>query len=154
MKPFLFILFSASLTFTGCSSVKNANSSSVQQGITGVITEVTGDQMPMKGAPRPVPKGIMATVLVYEPTNISQVKRVGTATIYTSIATRLVASVQTDSTGAFTLSLPAGSYSVFIQQGKQYYANLFDTANNIALFTVEAGKLTKVDLTVNSAATY
>ena len=154
MKQILFFLFSISLTSIACSSAKKANSSVVTQGISGIVTQSTGNQMPMKDAPQSVPRGIAATVLVYEPTNISQVSRIGTSPVYTAINTNLVASVVTDSTGAFTVALPAGSYSLFIQLGKQFYANLFDTNNNIALFTVEEGKLTTARLSVNNKASY
>lgn len=126
----------------------------ITQGITGLITEAIGNQMPMKNAPLPVGSGILTTVLVYEPTNISQVSRIGTSPVYTAISTKLVASVETDSTGAFTVDLPAGAYSLFVKQGKQFYANLFDVNNNIALFTVEEGKLTRADLKVSSKASY
>lgn len=154
MKHKLFILFLFSLTILACSSVKKANSSAVTQGFTGQITEVLGNQMPMKGGPPVVPKGIATTVLIYEPTNISQVRRMGTAAVYTAIETKLVASVDTDSTGNFTIALPVGAYSVFVKQGSQFYANLFDANNNIALFTVEEGKLTQVKLSVSSKASF
>ncbi|MEO8172650.1 MAG: hypothetical protein ABI581_06190 [Sediminibacterium sp.] len=154
MKHILFFLFVTSMAFIACSSAKNANSSMISQGITGYITETKGNQMPMKGEPLPVGKGILTTVLVYEPTNISQVSRDGTSPVYTAISTKLVASVETDSTGGFTVSLPVGSYSLFIKQGKQFYANLFDVNNNIALFTVEEGKLTRADLKISSKASY
>jgi hypothetical protein len=154
MKHILFFLFTISAGFIACSSSKKANSSIINQGITGYITEVIGNQMPMKDAPLPVGKGILTTVLVYEPTNISQVRRLGTSPVYTAISTKLVASVETDSTGGFTVALPAGSYSLFVKQGNQFYANLFDVNNNIALFTVEEGKLTKADLKISSRASY
>jgi hypothetical protein len=154
MKHILFFLLPISVTAFACSSAKRAKSSVVKQGITGFITEARGNQMPMKGVPPPMPKGVLTNVLIYEPTNISQVGRIGASPVYTAIHTKLVASVTTDSTGAFTVALPAGSYSVFIQQGKTFYANLFDANNNIALFTVEKGKLTKVNLTVSSKASY
>lgn len=126
----------------------------VSQGIAGQITEHSGNQMPMKGGAPQVARGIKATVFIYEPTHISQVARIGGSASYTAINTKRVASAATDSLGAFTVSLPPGTYSVFIGQGKQFYANLFDANNNIALFTVEPGKLTRVNLAVNSAATY
>ncbi len=127
-----------------------------KQGITGVVTEVSGNQMPMKNAPRSYAgsPGILTTVFVYQPTNISQVNRIETSPVYTAIHTKLVASIETDSTGKFAISLPPGSYSLFVKQGKGYYANLFDTNNNISLFTVKEGKLTEVKLTVNSKAFY
>ncbi len=124
------------------------------QGINGTITVASGNQMPMKGAEPKVPRGIQCTVLVYEPTNTSQVSRLPASPIYTAISTRLVASVDTDSTGRFAVSLPEGSYSLFIKQGNQFYANLFDMNNNIALFTVEKGKMTKANLAVSVKAAY
>jgi hypothetical protein len=154
MKYILFFLFSMALTILACSSVKKVKSSVIKQGITGFVTEMTGNQMPMKGAPPAVPKAVMTTVFVYEPTNITEVARIGTSPVYTAIDTKLVASVQTDSTGAFTIALPVGSYSLFVGQGKRFYANLFDTENNIALFTVEEDKLTRANLSVNSSANY
>ena len=154
MKHKVFILFLFSLTILACSSVKKANSSAISQGFIGQITELTGNQMPMKGAQPAIPKGIATTVFIYEPTNINQVRRLGTAASYTAINTKLVASVDTDSTGNFTIALPVGNYSVFVKQGSQFYANLFDTNNNIALFTVEEGKLTKVNLAVSSGASF
>ena len=110
--------------------------------------------MPNPDAPPALPRGIHTTVFIYEPTNITDVTRVGTSPVYTAINTKLVASVETDSTGVFTIALPVGSYSLFVQQGKGFYANLFDTDNNIALFVVEDDKLTTVKLTVSSRATY
>lgn len=154
MKHILFFLFAGCLTIIGCSSAKKANSSAITQGITGKVTEFTGNRMPMKDADPAVPKSVVTTVLVYEPTHISQVSRTGTAPVYTAIATRLVASVDTDSTGSFTVALPVGKYSLFIKQGTAFYANLFDTNNNIALFEVEEGKLTTANLTVSSKASF
>ena len=127
-----------------------------KEGITGMVTEQSGNQMPMKNAPKASPsfQGIQTTVFVYEPTHISQVNRLENSLVYTAIHTQLVASVETDSAGRFTISLPPGSYSLFVKQGKRYFANMFDTNNNISLFTVEEGKFTEVKLTVNSKASY
>jgi hypothetical protein len=154
MKHILFFLFSFAVASFACSSAKRAKSSVVKQGITGFVTEAAGNQMPMKDAPLRQPKPVLTNVLIYEPTNISQVSRVGTAPVYTAIHTKLVASVMTDSTGAFTVALPVGSYSVFVQHGKQFYANLLDTENNIALFAVEKNKLTTANLTISSKASF
>lgn len=119
-----------------------------------MITETKGNQMPSPDAPTSSPKNISTTVFVYEPTNITQVTKTDHAAFYTSISTKMVASVETDSAGVFILALPVGSYSIFVKQGKGFYANLFDTNNNIALFNVEADKLTTVKLTVSSKAAF
>jgi hypothetical protein len=154
MKQILFFLLTGALLFTGCSSSKKLKSSMITQGIAGFVTEASGNQMPMQEGPRPISKGILSTVLIYEPTNTRQVTQVGTSPIYTKISTKQVASVQTDSTGAFKIDLPAGAYSVFVKYGDRFFANLFDQNNNIALFTVETGKLTEVRLVVNVRASY
>lgn len=151
MKPILFVVFGIILTGSACSSSKKAASSGIAQGITGRVTEARGNRMPGPGAAPSSPKGLMATVFIYEPTTLSQVSRKGDAPVYTAIFTKQVASVDTDSTGLFTVALPPGSYSLFIKQGKDYYANLFNATNHIALFTVEENKLTKADLVVRTA---
>jgi hypothetical protein len=154
MKQILFILFVISAIIWSCSSLKKVKSSSIKQGITGLITETKGNQMPSPDVPTSSPKGISTTVFVYEPTHITQVTKADNAAFYTSISTKMVASVETDSAGVFILALPVGSYSIFVKQGKGFYANLFDTNNNIALFNVEADKLTNVKLTVSSKAAF
>jgi hypothetical protein len=154
MKYILFFLLTITIALWACSSAKKANTSVIKQGITGFITEAIGNQMPMKGAEPQVGKPVLTNVLIYEPTNLAQVTRIGTSPVYTAIHTKPVASAETDSTGRFTVALPVGSYSIFIQRGKTYYANLFDTINRIALFTVEEDKLTTVNLTISSRASY
>jgi hypothetical protein len=153
MKNILFLAPALVFTVFSCSSAKKTQTS-VDQGLTGLITEVKGNRMPMKDAPQSTGIGVLTKVLIYEPTTLDQVSRVGTSSYYTAIHTKLVASVPTDSTGAYTVALPEGSYSVFIQRDKQFYANLFDTANRIALFTVEKGKLTTANLVISSGASY
>jgi hypothetical protein len=155
MKHILFWALAAVVAGFACSSVKNSQSQTVTQGITGRITEVTGNQMPMEGTRSRTPKAVLTTVYIYEPTHISQVTQVKDAPAeYTAISTKQVASITTDSTGHFTVALPPGSYSVFVGHKKRLYANLFDSRNNIALFTVEENKLTTVNLTISSSAVY
>ena len=154
MKKIIFISFLICSFFFSCSPPRLLNSLPINQGISGLITQVSGNQMPMKGVPSPVPKGIVTTVYIYAPTNINQVTKSTNPTQFSFIKTQLLATVETDSTGFFSVQLNPGKYSVFIKQGDLFYANIFDASNNIALFTVEEGKLTKISLSVNSAATY
>jgi hypothetical protein len=154
MKHILFFVLTVSLLIPGCSSSKKAVSSIPDQGITGQLTELKGNRQPSPDLPPAKPRGIAGTVLVYEPTHISQVTRVGTSSLYTAISTKLVASVETDSTGLFTVALPVGSYSLFVKHKNGFYSNLFDSNNNIALFTVEEGKLTTANLVVSLKASF
>lgn len=154
MKPILFPLFILSLTLFGCSTTKTQPNSPSMQGITGFVYEAKGNKMPMKGAPKNPPKPLQCTVLVFEPTNITDVDPSTATTLYTSIRSKQVASVDTDSTGYFKVNLPIGKYSLFIKQGDRFYANSFDQFNNIALFEVLESKFSEAKLTVNKAATY
>lgn len=155
MKKILFSLFCLCLTFMSCSHTKKSQSTVLKQGIEGLLVEETGNRMPMVGATPKAPKPMKgATVLVYEPTKLSQVNQVDHSPEYTAIHTKLVASITTDSTGVFKISLPQGSYSIFVKQKDHYYANLFDGENNINMHKVEEGKVTKVKITVSSGAVY
>ena len=154
MKQKLFTLFIFSLTISGCYTTKTQPSTTKMQGISGFVYETTGNHMPLKDAPKKTPKGFQCTILVYEPTNIAQVDPQTTTTLYTKILTKQVALVNTDSTGFFKIELPIGKYSLFIQQGDRYFANMFDQFNNIALFEVLPSIFTDVKLTVNKAAAY
>ena len=154
MKHILFFLFGLCLTFMACSSGKKLHSSVPKQGISGKLLFASGNHMPMVGAPPNDPQPLKGTILVYEPTNLSQVTRMGDAPEYTAIHTRQIASVETDSSGTFSIALPPGAYSLFVKRNDHYYANLFDNNNNIALYTVEEGKLTTVKITVSTTAVY
>lgn len=157
MKHILFFVLMSLSVLMACSSSKKANSSAnsqITQGIAGTVSELVGNQMPMKDAPPAVPKPVVTTVFIYEPTNLSQVSRMGNSTIYTAIRTKQVASVDTDSSGAFQVALAPGSYSVFVKLSNGFYANLFDTENNIALFRVEEGKITTARISVTNRASF
>lgn len=110
--------------------------------------------MPGPGIARKQPTRLQATVYIYEVTNISKTTRSGNAPLYSAIHTKLVTTITTDSTGAFTVELAAGSYSLFVKQKELYYANLFDSNNDINVVKVEEGKLTPTKIVVSSAAYY
>ena len=140
---------------TACSSSKiNAAKSMPEQGIEGYVYWLAGNQMPSPDRKPSVPKGIRTTVYIYPLTNINQVTRLGHTPFYTAINTKLVSTVDTDSNGYFKLGLNPGHYSLFIKKGDLFFANGFDKDNNIAPTEVLAGKMTKVDFTVDYDAVY
>ena len=155
MRLILFLIFTVFVIGTSCKSPQKVGESSISQGIYGTVGQLTGNQMPRIGQSPAVPKPYPTTVFFYEPTNISQVIRVNESSpLYVSINTKILASVNTDSTGAFKIALPVGTYSVFVQVGQQFFANTFDIRNNISLVSVEKGKMTEVKIVVNNAAAY
>lgn len=154
MRLILFFMAFGWVASVSCKTPQKAGKNQVKQGISGTVAEAVGNQMPRVGQAPPVPRPYPTTVFFYEPTNIRQVNQVESSPVFTAVYTKLVASVQTDSAGAFKQALPAGTYSVFVQVGQQFFANNFDLRNNISLVTVEPGKLTEVKIVVNNAATY
>ena len=154
MKQILFLIFFITAMVSCCSIAKPLQISAVNQGISGFVTELTGNQMPMKGADPMPPKGLVAIIYVYEQTNLSQVTKSNKTGIYTAIQTKRLATIQTDSVGAFRIALPVGKYSLFIKSGESYFANDFDQFNNICLIEVEAQKWTTARIVLNSAASY
>ncbi len=162
MRSILFFLFCILTLSQACKRAqksKNAETpvilvEKVKQGITGVVQSVSGNQMPSVDQKKAGPKGYATTVFFFEPTNISQITRHDQQPLYNTVLTKLISTVETDSTGAFVAALPVGSYSVFVQVDKLFFANNFDIRNNISLVTVEDGKLTEIKILVNHHAAY
>lgn len=162
MKPVLFYVFILIFGGIACKTPKLANenklvdaqTSTQLQGIIGEVTEVTGNQMPMVGGSAGAPKAYKTTVYIYDSTNISQTKQIGTSPLFSMISTRLVQKLDTNEAGQFSAELPAGTYSVFVLKGGAFFANQFDEKNNIGLCRVEVGKQTRLQISVNTDASY
>jgi hypothetical protein len=131
-----------------------SQSNTITQGIVGEVTETTGNQMPMVGAPAPTPKAFKTTVYIYDSTHISKVKQIGTSPLFLTVNTRLVQKIDTNEAGQFSVALAAGTYSVFVLKGGAFFANQFDEKNNIGLCRVEVGKQTRLQISVNVDASY
>ena len=143
MFPVFLMLFTTSFTIFKKKS-----------GIEGTVVRISGNQMPSPDRPPSAPAGIRATVCVYELTNMSQVVREGQGASYTSIKTKLVKTVESDSNGKFKVKLSPGKYSLFIKTDKGYYSNGFDGQNNINPVEVIKKKMSKVELRFDQGATY
>ncbi len=151
----LFIVSLAFLVLAACVSHKAGQNSRIKQGVEGQITEITGNQMPMKGAPPSQPKPFPTKVYFYEPTTLQQVTPLSAgAPIYTKVNTKLVASVITDSLGNYKVALPVGTYSVFVEHEKRFFANSFDAQQNIQLVGVTKNNITRFNIEVNARAIY
>jgi len=162
MKQVLFYVFILIFWGIACKTPKAGSTTEVAdnqmasqaQGIVGQVSEVFGNQMPMVGAPAPTPKPFKTTVYIYDSTHSSRVKQIGTSPLYSVVNTRLVQKLDTNEAGHFSAALPAGTYSVFVLKGGAFFANQFDEKNNIGLCRVEVGKQTRLQITVNTDASY
>ena len=150
-----FAVLGFSLLLGSCHSQKTAVSSSgVRQGVGGYVKERVGNQMPSPDVPSSDGRAVLTTVYIYELTNLSQVERVGTSSFYTAVNTKLVQTAESDSSGYFSAQLPQGTYSLFTKVDGKFYANRFDSQNNIAVVTVAENKLTEVNITISAKASF
>ena len=127
------------------------------QGIQGQVFWIEGNQMPQvleegKISDREGKKGVKRTLRIHELTHINQA-RLGDA-LFGDIETPLVAEVETDEEGKFSVELPAGKYSVFTEEENGYFANIFDLDSFINPLEVQNGKWTQADILINYQATY
>ena len=106
----------------------------------------------MKGIEQKISKGYACTVLIFEPTTLNETTPHNISNLYELIHTKQVASVDTDSSGHFSVDLPVGEYSLFIRLGNKYYSNLFNQYNQIGLFEVLPNKYTDCLLYTSDAA--
>lgn len=90
----------------------------------GTVLFWEGDFMP--GQPTGTITPVVRELLVYESATHTQVTPVPpySGPFYSAIHTRLVATTMSDSDGRFSLDLPAATYSLFVRENGQYYANL------------------------------
>ena len=110
--------------------------------------------MPSPDRPPAAPAGLETELYIHALTSMDQVTRVGTTSFYSQVNTPLITMVKTDASGAFSVKLPPGMYSLFVKKGDNYYANLFDDKNNIHPVEVVAGKMTELDFKADYDAVY
>lgn len=127
------------------------------QGIQGQVFWLEGNQMPQitddgKAASRLGKVGLQRTVRIHELTHINQA-RLGDG-LFGDIETALVAEIETDESGNFSVSLPPGKYSIFTVEEDGYFANIFDLDSYINPFEVREGEWTQANILVNYQAAY
>lgn len=142
LMAILLILLSAS-----CSSLQP------QEGISGQVFWVAGNQMPGPGVTRSAQAGIQRELYVYELTTIRQatLKENG---FFTNIQTNLILKIATRQDGSFKVKLPPGQYSIFVMEEQGLYANLFDRNNAINPVVVKEKQYSWVPITVDYQAAY
>ncbi len=122
------------------------------QGIAGKIYLKQGNQMPSPGRKADAGRGVARGVYVYELTQRDQATASGN--FYVNIKTRMVAKAQSDSDGRYAVALPVGRYSVFVEEGGQLYANLFDGKGNINPVEVKKDGIATLNIAISNNAVY
>lgn len=135
-------------------------SEDITQGIAGKVLWIEGNQMPViideknpeDARQRPQPKGIKRDIYIHELTTMDQAK--GNGPFYSDVQTKLVKKVSSDEEGNFAVSLPAGRYSVFVQEDQGLFANKMDGQGHINPVEVNKDEITPLELEVNYQAAY
>ncbi|GAB4005498.1 hypothetical protein GCM10028808_05420 [Spirosoma migulaei] len=137
-------------------TIRKAAKSAAIQGICGTVLVKRGNHMPSPGSPRPNADGstIEREVLIFSLLNMNQVEAGDNGFINSVGQAKPIKTVKSGTDGKFCVSLPAGRYSVIVQEPKGLYANSFDTKNNIFPVTVEKGKSAQIKIEITHQAVF
>jgi hypothetical protein len=123
------------------------------QGISGRVEWISGNQMPGPDRPTSKAKGIKREIWIYQPTTLNEVEA-SEGVFFSNIKTTLVRKAKSDRKGRFRISLPPGEYSIFIKEKNGLFANQFDGQNRIHCVAVKPGEFTEITIQVNYEAAY
>lgn len=124
----------------------------IKQGVSGKIYVKQGNYMPSPGQSPNLGRPVKCDIFIYELTKREQAS--GTGTYFANIQTKLIAKGRSDDNGSYSIALPAGQYSIFVDDAGQLYANSFDGKGNINPVTVKKDSVTNRDITISSHATF
>ncbi|WCT11458.1 hypothetical protein [Mucilaginibacter jinjuensis] len=147
MKIFLVI---SAFMLMACHTMKPP---AITQGLSGYVYRESGNQMPSPNRKTRKPKGLKCDLYIYQPTTLQQT--VGSNPVFTSVNSKLVTIVHSDSTGYYIVKLPAGRYSVFISTDKKsFFADESDGSGTLNPAEVIADKVTARNFTLRLGAVY
>jgi hypothetical protein len=127
---------------------------STSEGIHGVVEIWEGNFMPPVDPQRSrgtIVPGARRRVRAHEPLKMAG----GLASARRdSVPTRLVAETRTDARGRFFLPVPAGTYSVFVEEDSSWYFNGWSGDGIQGSVTVEAGKPSELLIKITTKAAF
>jgi hypothetical protein len=153
MKFYTVFLCAALLTIVYSCSMQKNQQTAITQGIKGNITLSEGNMMPGPDKPTGNKKGVQRTVYIYAIATASQA--IGEAPLYETVKSKLVAKVESDSTGFYQCSLKPGRYSVLTQEKSgKFFSGLSNTNNELSPVEVLENALIVYDIQINYNAVY
>lgn len=115
----------------------------------GEVREVTGNRMPGPG-PHSLPRPFRGKVWVVRGEWPGQGPFLTKSTLPVGASQR----VTTDTAGNFRLSLPPGTYTVFLETPRGLYRNEFDGRGYYVPTVLRAGETTRIQLLMDAGAVY
>ena len=150
-SPVLLLLL---LTLSTVSCAQKPTRSAAFQGICGTVLVKRGNHMPSPDAPPPKVQPAEREILIFPLLNRSQIQA-GENGFITSVGeVKPLKTIRSDKAGNFCVRLPAGRYSVVVQEPQGLYANLFDAQNNIFPVTVKKGKKETISVEITHQAVF
>lgn len=127
------------------------------QGITGTVTWLEGNQMPMmtesgEASSKISPKPVKRTLRIYPLIKFSDLKM--EEGLFTAVAEKPILEVETNESGVYSAQLSPGRYSVFTVEENGLFANIFDGDGNVNPVTVKENEWTLLDVVVNYKAVF
>lgn len=141
------------IVLTQCKSIKAKD-----QGVSGQVTWLEGNQMPGIKSEDQIPNPIETTkgnpvvrvIKVYPLVNMADTKLADG--LFQAVAGNPIAEVTSDENGAYSLVLPPGKYSLFTVEEDGLFANSFDGNGNIEPLIIKKGEWQKRDIVINYKA--
>lgn len=138
-------------------TVHPSSMTNITQGIKGQVIWLEGNLMPgirEEGDTTTLPtgEGVQRTVYIYELTKREEA--IYEDGFFTKIQQDLVKEVQTNAQGYFSVPLDTGQYSIFVEEEKGLYANLFDGDGNIQPVRVHPDSVSQIEIKVDYKAVY
>lgn len=154
MKFYISFLCLAGLLVINACTLRNKNQTVLTQGIEGKVSFKEGNFMPGPGTkPASAEQFVKRKVLIYAVAGHAQAQ--GNSPLYQKIDTRLVATVQSDSTGAYQCKLAPGTYSVFTEEeGGLLFSSLSNEKGELSPVEVQPGKVSVYNIVINHKAVY
>lgn len=150
-----FLIFSAIIVLA---AVTKRCEPTIDQGLAGEVRWLEGNLMPTIGEEPETDdekrKGepVQRELHIYELTTMDEATAEGT--FFYDIQSPLVKTVESDKDGYFQVELPAGRYSVFVQEEEGLFANIFDGEGNINPVEIKNDEVTKITIEINYKAAY
>jgi len=153
MKFYTAFLCAVVLTVIYSCSMQKKQQAAGTQGIKGNITLSEGNMMPGPDKKEGLKKGVQRTVYIYSVATASQA--VGEAPLYQSVKTKLVAKVESDSTGFYQCDLKPGRYSVLTKEKSgQFFSGLSNDNAELSPVEVLENAMIVYDILINYNAVY
>ncbi len=127
----------------------------IKSNFSGHIYEHKFNNMPLLDKPKAKGRPLETTLYIYEPTTTNQIEEgLQPGPIVSKINSTLVDSAHADKTGAYSLYLHPGRYSVFVKYENGYYVPFYSGKNWVSIIETKQNEKTELDIEVKVNSSY